>query len=277
MFALQLAQLDSSMSLREYACLDSLVLVSGIACMGLVFFLLVADAIRLELLPPLRSYSCQDPASLVLKFAHPGPTPSPRHFAWSGFNSFVHACCKSDPLISSRSSARSDSLASSLGTARAGLVFLRFVADKTYLGLSPPLRSCACLDSAVLTLGFAKLDTLMPLRSLGRSGASVSILSFPKLESFLPPRCSSKMGAPVLLSGLSKAGFVSLTLVLDLAKPDPVLLARSFAQLGLLLSTADSLCLGFLLSLRSTACVGFLLPVLAFAASGSFMFLQAMS
>ena len=232
---------------------------------------------HLDLLPSLRSSSCHDPSSSVLNPAHPGLSTPARHFARSGFSSFICACSKTGTAISPRSSARSDPLASPWGTACAGLVFLPFVADKTYLGPSPPPRSRACFGSAVLALRFAKLEALAPLRSLGQSGAAAPTLSFAEPEFFLFLRCSSKLGAPVPLSGSSKAGFVSFPLVIDLLQLDPLPFPQSYAQLGLLLSTADSLCLGFLLSLRSMACLGLLLPVLASAASGSFMLLQAMS
>ena len=230
-------------------------------------------------LPP-RSLGRLGPASPATNVLRPGSPPSApdrtplgsllslRSPAYIGAFPLVPSFAHSELLMTPRSSTRVGSPTLALGLSCCGPVFSLFVIDASSLG-SPAF-----------------------LHSLAQTSPSLLALALQHAGSTLPVHGSARAGLATLAFGLSRVGFVSSLLVVDVAQPEflvplrshgcpgsscsalslaivgPSLLSRNAGRVelaapamgssrfGLVMSALDLATIGLMLLLRSYACPG---------------------
>eukprot|EP00913_Durusdinium_trenchii_P009304 g8743.t1 len=199
LFACDLAHVEPLPSSRSYLCLGSTSSACGASRLGSIFTLSVQECALFDFMSSVRSFSRLGFALFVTQFASPDSSTSLRQFAHMGLGTSI------------------------LGQVRFELTSL--VLDRTYLGFSSPLQSCAYVGSVPPAVALASFEPSTPLRSLAKPGLAVPVCSYGRLGSLLLLRSFSQVALSVLLLGLARFELISPTS--DTTLTEPPLLARS--------------------------------------------------
>ena len=222
---MNLAKTGLSLLLRSFARAGVPTSVSGIASLGFVFFLFVADIAKAGSSMSARSITQPGPAVFALGSSHLGAQVLPRNYGRQGLVTLA------------------------VGIARMELVFFLPVTEVASSDVSMSLRSIGQLSTPPSVADMVNAWPPLFIRSLSRAGSAFLALQFAQLGSSLSLRQSACVGTPVLFFGLSCAGLIfapsviahgslgSSLMVRSSAKPSPALSAIGSANLGLLLLT----------------------------------------
>lgn len=90
---------DLALLIRQLAWIESMLLVFGISCLGLISLPPVADKVSLEPVLPVRSFGCLGPSLSVLSYSSLGPPSPSRQSARPGLAFLVPAISRLDLSI----------------------------------------------------------------------------------------------------------------------------------------------------------------------------------
>ena len=194
---LDFVKIDSSILLRQFACVEPAVFLFGLSRLDLAFSLSLVDVATFDLLLSLRSLAYLDlalpvsdyghfsssmsarnfyrvePSILVLGVSRPGLSPSMFELAHSELSVLVKSFARSDSFLFVLDSAhfdlstfardftRLESAASVSGLSCTGPMFALPVIDCANLGFTPFLRSFSCSDLSPFVLDASRLGLLI--------------------------------------------------------------------------------------------------------------------
>eukprot|EP00435_Cladocopium_sp_Y103_P048561 s656_g14.t1 len=257
--------------LLDFAQFDPSMLLHSFVCLGLLSP--VPDFTHLSLPLSPQSFMCcgfavfifgvsePDPAVFVLDYVHLEPSPSPRSPAWLGSSALLLAMADVGLLILPHNFGRAD-----FSVPLVGVAWFEpppSLLDFAHLGFSASLRSFACGESALLSLGMAK------------SGSFLLLLDGFQIESFLFPQSSSCPELCVFALDMCQVGFL--------------LFLRSYGRLEFSILVLDFLVLGSPMPLRSYGCsdfaififglgrMGFSISILDFTLAGFSMLARSLA
>ena len=201
LFVLDFSKVDPSLLLHQIARVGLTLSLCGLSRLGP--FVPVLDLAKLDLLLPLRSSACPGPLVLILDSGHPD------------FSAFI------------RDFARLEFSVPTLGISRADFVSFLPLIDRTHLDPSMPLRSPACLESAVLLLDHNVPESSPFAHSFAQLGPLILVLFATDLGPALPSRQFAHVALSLSVFGLSRLG--SFLSPLDVATMGSFPSLRSFS------------------------------------------------
>ena len=191
---------DLSPSIRQLAWTESMLLIFGISCLGLISLLPVADKVSLGPVLSVRSFGCLGPSFSLLSYSSLGP-PSPlRQSARPGLAFLVPAISRLD--------------------------FAMFVFDRFTVGFITLLQSLVCIGFSVSLLGFSTPGSLPSAKSFSCLDSTLPFLRTSDSELSLFLRSLSCLALAFFVFGSANAE--PHLFVLDFSLVDFAVLLKSF-------------------------------------------------
>ena len=170
----------------------------------------------------------------------------------------------------------SDFTLSAWGVQAIGSLFFLPVIDYSYPDSSALPHSVSCSDSFLFVLDSLHLGFFVLFQSSARIGLAMPAFDFLRPDPLLLAHSFAHVGFAVLIAGLARCGSVSSPLVIEKFHLDLLSLLQSIGKLGFSSLAFDPLHLGPVVSMQSHTCHELILPVWGMASAGSVFSLLVM-